>query len=299
MKMMIELKSEYAIDFYEVKEYVEAHAKVGEKRNEAIETLHAIYLEAQENKTPISEIHEGSAKDYAKEIIEGLPHTSPEKKRKIRIALIVFASVAFILTAFFTSDVWHLYKGGFNYRMKFFERTNGYGLYYTDEDFVVNLTYKGWKDPETYSNLSELGIYFDKIDFENNRIDAFMTSKTIPTSLTSYMHFKPYMTYGTAQYYRDFKFHEPVTAEINGVKYIGKLVICDATGRDLKYWICFEPEDENAAVFGCKEAFKNGEELKITFGEIDMEHWSYPGLKEMLIEGRLPFFVPYRIENDE
>lgn len=297
---MAELKGEYIYDFYNVKEYVEAHAKVGEKRNEAIETLHSIYLEAQENGTPLSEIHEGTAKEYAKEIVEGLPHTSPEKKKIIKRFVIAVLTVVFLLSAFFTSDVWNLYVGGFNYRMKFFERTNGYGLYYTDEDFVVNLTNESWRDPESYSNLSELGIYFEIVSFEHNDLfDVFMRSETIPTSLTSYMHFKPSMTYGTAQYYRNFKFHEPVTAEINGVKFVGKLVVCDATGRDLKYWIMFEPEDENADCSGCKEAFRNGEKLKITFGEIDMEHWSYPGLKQMLIEGRLPFFVPYRLENEE
>ena len=297
---MAELKGEYIYDFYDVKEYVEKHAKTCPERNEAIETLHSIYLDAQENDTPLSEIHENSAKEYAKEIVEGLPHMAPEKKKIIKRIVIAVLAVAFILTAFFTSDVWNLYVGGFNYRMKFFERTNGYGLYYTDEDFIVNLTDENWRDPESYSNLSELGIYFDKVTFEKDAyFDIFMTSKTIQTSLTSYMHFKPCMTYGTAQYYRNFKFHEPVTAEINGVTYIGKLMTCDATGRDLKYWIFFEPEDENADCTGCREAFKNGEELKITFGEIDMEHWSYPGLKQMIIEGRLPFFVPYRLENDE
>ena len=300
MKPMNELKGEYILDFYEVKEYIESHAKAGEKRNEAIETLHGIYLEAQENGTEISNIHEGAAKEYAKEIVEGLPHTAPEKKKRIKRIAMVLLAVAFVLTAFFTSDVWNMYEGGFNYRMKFFERTNGYGLYYTDEDFIVNLTYENWTDPENYSNLSELGIYFDKVNFERDtHFDVFMTSKTIQTSLTSYMHYKPSMSYGAAQYYRNFKFHEPVTAEINGVTYVAKLMHCDATGRDLKYWLWFDPEDETADCSSCKEAFKNGEELKITFGEIDTEHWYYPGLKTTLLEGRFPFFVPYRLENEE
>ena len=97
----------------------------------------------------------------------------------------------------------------------------------------------------------------------------------------------------------EVRIEEKTVLKNNGVKFVGRLMTCDATGRDLKYWIVFEPEDENEDCSGCKEAFRNGEELKITFGEIDMEHWSYPGLKQMLIEGRLPFFVPYRLEDEE
>lgn len=295
--MMTELKGEYIQDFYKVKEYIEAHSKVCEKRNEAIETLHAIYLDAQENGTPLSEIHENSAKEYAKEIVEGLPHTSPAKKKIIKRTLAAVLAVAFVLTAFFTGDIWHLYKGGFNYRMKFPERLYGTEFFYSYDDHIVKLTYKGWSDPETYPELSELGIYFDKLNFENSmRIDVFMRSETIQKSLTEYEHYRPFMTFGSGQYIRKLKLNEPVTAEIAGYKYNGELVICDATGKDFKYWIEFEPAEEGAVYSKAAEAFKNGEELVITFGEIDQEHWAYPGFLELIAMGKLPFFVQYSVE---
>ena len=116
---MNELKGEYIFDFYDVKEYIEKHAKVGEKRNEALETLHGIYLEAQENETPISEIHEGSAKEYAKEIVEGLPHMAPEKRKIMRrIVVAVFAAVLAVI-AYFTSDFYYMQKYGYNYYRNF------------------------------------------------------------------------------------------------------------------------------------------------------------------------------------
>ena len=99
---MNELKGEYILDFYDVKDYIEKHAKAGEKRNEALETLHGIYLEAQEKETPLSEIHEGSAKEYAKEIVEGLPHMAPEKRRIIKRILTVVLATVFVLAAYFS-----------------------------------------------------------------------------------------------------------------------------------------------------------------------------------------------------
>ena len=296
---MTELKSEYMQDFYKVKEYIEAHAKVCEKRNEAIEALHSIYLEAQENEAPLSEIHEGSPKEYAKEIVVGLPHIAPEKRKIIRRIFAAVLVAAFALLAFFTSDFWNLYKGGYNYYMKHFDRVSGARSFYSYDDHTVKLTYKDWNDPETYPELSELGIYFDKVKFSSGTgFDVFMRSETIQTSLTSYMNYKPYMTFGTAQYYRNFKLNEPVTAEIAGYKYEGELVICDATGRDLKYWISFEPAEEGAVYSKAKEAFENGEELVITFGEIDRESWRCPGFLELIAEGKLPFFVQYEVSEE-
>ena len=184
--------------------------------------------------------------------------------------------------------------------MKHSDRVSGARSFYSYDDHVVKLTYKGWSDPETYPELSELGIYFDKVEFGSDMgFEVFMRSETVRTSLTSYMHYKPYMTFGAAQYYRDFKLNEPVTAEIAGYKYNGELVICDATGRDFKYWISFEPAEEGAVYSKAAEAFKNGEELVITFGEIDRESWRYPGFLELIAKGKLPFFVQYSVDEEE
>ena len=62
-----------------------------------------------------SEIHEGSAKEYAKEIVEGLPHMAPEKRRIIKRILTVVLAAAFVLAAYFTSDYYFMQIGGFNY----------------------------------------------------------------------------------------------------------------------------------------------------------------------------------------
>ena len=65
---MAELKGIYKSDFDEVKKYIEKTSAKCPEREEIFESLSAIYFEAQENQTEISEIHEGTAKDYAKEI---------------------------------------------------------------------------------------------------------------------------------------------------------------------------------------------------------------------------------------
>ena len=57
---MAELKGKYKEDFNEIRKYIEKTAAKSSEREEALESLSAIYLEAQENQTEISKIHEGT-----------------------------------------------------------------------------------------------------------------------------------------------------------------------------------------------------------------------------------------------
>ena len=297
---MTELKGEYIQDFYKVKEYVEKHAKVGEKRNEAIEMLHSIYLEAQENGTLLSEIHENSAKDYAKEIVEGLPHTSEKKQKIVRRTTIVVLSVIFVVTAFFTSDFWNMYVGGYNYSMKHWDRMYHYSAWNGDQDYIAKVTMSTLNSAESNPELAELGMYIENVDFwKEGEVIIGIRSETIQTSFTSYRHYNPGIWHGASQYYR-MEMHSDIFAEINGVMYEATRPFCvDARGRDMKSWILFEPVDEDADTKGAESFFIKGGEITITFDEVDVDVWYYPGLKTMLLEGKIPFFVPYRLNEEE
>ncbi len=93
MKSMGELRGRYLSDFNEIKKYILKDAAEGAARNEAIESLFAIYLEAQENGDGIFVIHENSAKEYAKEICEGLPAKKGGYKKWIIVVTAVLAMV--------------------------------------------------------------------------------------------------------------------------------------------------------------------------------------------------------------
>ena len=93
---MNRLAGEYKEDFFEVKKYIEKFSAKGSEQDEAFESLLTIYLEAQENETPVSEIHEVSAKDYAREIAEVLPQKKRLDLRKIfRIAVLAAVFIGF------------------------------------------------------------------------------------------------------------------------------------------------------------------------------------------------------------
>ena len=81
--MMNRLDGIYKEDFFEVKKCIEKFSAKCSEREEALESLSGIYLEAQEKGAPISEIHEGTAKDYAKEICESLPKKKKPSLKKI------------------------------------------------------------------------------------------------------------------------------------------------------------------------------------------------------------------------
>ena len=74
---MAELKGSYKEDFNKVKKYIEKTAAKSSEREDALEGLFQIYIEAQENEEGIFAVHRNSSEEYAKEICESLP----EKKK--------------------------------------------------------------------------------------------------------------------------------------------------------------------------------------------------------------------------
>lgn len=96
---MNRLRDEYRADFLEVRKYIEKFSAKGSEQEEALEGLLEIYVEAQENKTPVSEIHECSPKDYAREIAEVLPQKNIKWLKKA--LYIGFAAAAALMISSF------------------------------------------------------------------------------------------------------------------------------------------------------------------------------------------------------
>ncbi len=93
---MNRLNDEYKEDFLEVKKYIEKFSAKGTEQDEALESLLTIYLEAQEEETPVAEIHEVSAKDYAREISEVLPQKKEiDFKKVLKISFFAAAFIGF------------------------------------------------------------------------------------------------------------------------------------------------------------------------------------------------------------
>lgn len=296
---MNELKGEYILDFYDVKEYIEKHAKVGEKRNEALETLHGIYLEAQENETPISEIHEGSAKEYAKEIVEGLPHMAPEKRKIMRrIVIAVFAAVLAVI-AYFTSDFYYMQKYGYNYYRNFPEIFWGAPYGRGDENYIAYLNVGDDGFPTQDENLSAAGMYFDKIMVSKNYDDFFtiiMRSETKQISPTEYTFKYPGFTYGGGEYIWMHTKSGKISAEVCGLPFSGEVVRVNATGKDLCYWIDFTASDESADYSGISKRIISGETVTVKLDDINNMHWRYKDILEVLLERHFPFFVTYKYD---
>lgn len=295
---MNELKGEYILDFYDVKDYIEKHAKAGERRNEALETLHGIYLEAQENETPLSEIHEGSAKEYAKEIVEGLPHMAPEKRRIIKRILTVVLAAVFVLAAYFTSDYYYMQIGGFNYKMRYPDKF--WGAPYGPLELETYIAYVSVSDNGSLSqdeNLENIGIYFEGGGAPDGSDDFFsvtMRSKTEKLSPTSYTLRVPGFSFSSGEFYWVHNSRD-ITAKVCGLPFVGEIERVDGTGYDMIYDIYFRASDENADYSGISKKINSGETIEITFEDIHYYSWNYKGLKEvLLVEGYFPFFIDYK-----
>lgn len=290
---MEQLRGKYAVEFYEIKERIQKGAKPGPEREEATENIHSIFLEAQENGTPLEEIYEGSAEEYANEIISGLPHESQQQKKKRKIIIRALAVIAVLMVLFFTSDRWNMHIGGYNYYEKYRERFYGAPFYFMED---VNVEYhRGKQDP----NLASLGIYFDAVRFyDDEHLEVNMRSKTMMQNFGRYQHYYPSIHYGGGQFYTMNSIGD-ITAEINGILYIGEPMGVDATGRDLRYWISFSPADENVDCSGTKRSFESGEPINFYFEDISRKYWEIKGNIDLLAEGLFPFFVHYKYEPHE
>ena len=89
------LSGEYLADFNEVTKYLKKYAAKGEKLNEVLDDLSELYSDLEAENAPISSAHEGTAEDYAKELLENLPKKKTFFTTK-RFVLIFAATLAAI-----------------------------------------------------------------------------------------------------------------------------------------------------------------------------------------------------------
>lgn len=186
---MAELKGIYKIDFKKVKKYIEKNAAKCSEREEALESLLGIYIDAQENDEGIFAIHRGSPEEYAKEICEGLPAKKQINKKWI---FAVAAVIAIVLGAVLLINpqeevppeekaeykidgekVAYFYDGKLSLDVMF-ENTGNKPLYVsfdTEISYYTNSEWSVWFNNENYSGGAQLvapgekSNFFGKIDF--------------------------------------------------------------------------------------------------------------------------------------
>lgn len=162
--MKNELFQEYYTEYLKVKRIVKEGAKPGKARKEAFENIYALYFDAQKEKLPLSEIHEGTAEEFAAEILKSLPRRGIVKRWQAAV-LAVIAVLAFEALLYFTSDRYLASKQGFAYVLNNFER-------YTIESNVT-LPFKKRKSKEKRYELqfvdgkAEVTDGHDKYDYKS------------------------------------------------------------------------------------------------------------------------------------
>ena len=187
---MAELKGIYKSDFEEIKKYIEKNAAKSSEREEALESLLAIFFEAQENETPLSEIHESNAKDYAKEICESLPKKKKPNLKKILplaivAAVLIFGAVLAILGA---NEDYLLEKRGLGfvlnnpnkYWVEVSENPQGAYVYYDEkyemqyESLLKSEIVKTEKGISSDGYIKENGIFADEIIVDEEGKNVFI-----------------------------------------------------------------------------------------------------------------------------
>lgn len=119
--MKNELFREYYSEYLKIKRIVKEGSQPGKARREAFENIYDLYFNAQKEEIAVSEIHEGSAEEFAEEILKSLP------RRKIigrwqAAVLAVIAVIAFEVFLYFTSDFYLEDKIGFAHALNNPER---------------------------------------------------------------------------------------------------------------------------------------------------------------------------------
>lgn len=119
--MKNELLREYYSEYLKVKRMVKEGSIPGRARKEALENIYSLYYDAQNEQLPISEVHEGTAEEFAAEILKSLPGREIMKRwQAAALAVIVLLAVGAVLH--FTSDSYLAVKQGFAYVLNNFER---------------------------------------------------------------------------------------------------------------------------------------------------------------------------------
>lgn len=119
--MKNELFREYYSEYLKVKRIIKEGSIPGKARKEAIENIYSLYYDAQTEQLPLSEIHEGTAEEFAAEILKSLPGREIMKRwQAAALAVIVLLAIEAVL--YFTSDSYLAVKQGFAYVLNNFER---------------------------------------------------------------------------------------------------------------------------------------------------------------------------------
>lgn len=100
--MKTELSGEYLADYTEVTKYLKKHAAKGEKLSEVISDLSELYSDLEAEGASVASVHEGTAEEYAKELLENLPKKKKLSSKAITAILVIIAVL--ISAIYFTND---------------------------------------------------------------------------------------------------------------------------------------------------------------------------------------------------
>ena len=293
---MAELNGKYKEDFNEIRKYIEKTAAKSSEREEALESLSAIYLEAQENQTEISKIHEGTTKDYAKEIAESLP-----KKKKPNFAKIAGTSTVFsviVTVAIFLllnmSDAYLLQKRGFNHVLsseneyKILVELQEHGVIsYIDEKYEIH------NEPASKSELfvtekgiiekgfvQKNGIFADEIIVDETKetvfikmhcekiTDEFGNDQMVSPAIPMHKNNEKFLEYGVMTHFgrstAEVRINEAVFQGVIGDVYVAK-------NGEINFTV--KTELVRGEISGTKSAAENGDTIEIYFGSICTISW--------------------------
>ncbi len=181
-KMKSELIGIYSEDFKKVKRYVERHCNRGAQRDEALQNLCSIYLDAQEHGEPLEELRGESAEEYAREIAAALPPRKSvrwQKALKPLTCVLIAAAVCFCVTFAlirFTSDSYAIQSGGLSFlnanpqKFIYSEQDDSYSAFYSNGNSSFTSYFYFNKDGSVihggYAN--NYGVFFENIIFSEN-----------------------------------------------------------------------------------------------------------------------------------
>lgn len=121
-----ELIREYYSEYLKVKRIIKEGSKPGKARREAFENIYGLYFDAQKENLPLSEIHEGTAEEFAAEILKSLPRRGIVKRWQAAfLAVAVLLAIEAVL--YFTSDFYLENKIGFAHALNNPDRYNFQG----------------------------------------------------------------------------------------------------------------------------------------------------------------------------
>lgn len=318
---MAELKGSYKSDFEEIRKYIWKNAAKSSEREEAIEGLLAIYIEAQENETSLSEIHEGTTKDYAKEICESLPEKEKINLKKFFIISVPVITIIFGLAVllFNMSDAYLLQKRGFNHVLsseneyKILVELQEHGVIsYIDEKYELKRE-SAWKSELFVTEkgiiekgfIQKNGIFADEITVDEEKetvlikmhcekiTDEFGNDQIVSPAIPMHKNNEKFLEYGTITHFGrstvEIRIGEAAFHGIIGDIYVSKNGNINFTAKT---------ELVNGEISGTKNAAENGEAIEIYFGSICTIDWerreNKPGFSFDNLSSKTDYYPEYR-----